>query len=544
MKLNKIFLAILSLALFISSCGNKPEDLSHIPQNTDFVLTFNPQQFKSKSGIENFANTNIYKHIISSDTSDIDAQMLSKFHEFDYIFEDEKESGVDFTKQMFIYSMSNKNGYQTSFAINFGISSVDKFETLLKKATEKYKDSLIFSDNDGVNYMMSTKENNKGIIAWNDKTAIIYGVNKGMSYDKYLIERSVDLVNLSVSNSIAVNKSFVEFYENRKDISVWVNSDFIIGKIPKEYKTIVSMQMPLNPKGIEYRYYVSFEKGVAEIETELILPDDLKNFMSEYEIIKSEFDKDILSYVPANSIFNFSIALDAHEFYRMVKDLYKERQMNIDGMESLAEMSLDTDIEKIFEAINGEFIINVHDVNIKEYPKHDTVVHKDCNQKGFLNMKMSMFVKLDNDELYKLLLRQFNKHESKKVDGYYSLFDDDQPFYTTMVENIMIITNDESVVKNFVGGKSQNPSLKDTEVGKALDNYALYGKASLDYNSYGVDVQEYYDNKYSKHDMSKLRHKLKEIRLVPQDSYTNKVIIELKDKDRNSLEVLFNDKSE
>ncbi len=544
MKLNKAFFAILAIFLFISSCGNKPEALTHIPQNTDFVLTINPQQIKDKSGVDNFANTNMYKHIISSDTSEIDAQMMSKIHEYDYIFEDEKESGVDFTKQMFIYAMSNKNGWHTSMAVNFGISNEEKFEALLKKTTETHRDSILFADKEGVKYMMSTKENNKGIIAWNDNSAVIFGIDKGYCSSELLIEKSVSLINLSVSNSIASNKSFVEFYEKRKDISVWVNSDFLMNKIPKEYKTIASMQMPINPKGIEYRYYVSFEKGVAEIESELILPDDLKSFMSEYEIIKSEFNKDILSYIPANSIFNFSVALDAHEFYRMVKDLYKERQMNVDGIESLAEATMDTDIEKIFEAINGEFIINVHDVSIKEYSETDTADLEGCGDKGFLSMKMSMFVKLDNDELYKLFLRQFNKNESKMVDGYYTLFDDDQAIYTTMVSNIMMITNDESVMKNFVENKPLSPSLKDTDVGKALDNYALYGKANLDYSSYGADVQEYYNDKYLKHDKSKLRHKLKEVRLVPQDSYTNKVIIELKDKDRNSLEVLFNDKTE
>ena len=137
MNTNKAIIAILAIAIFVSSCGNKPEDLTHIPQNTNFVLTINPQQIKDKSGVDNFANTNMYKHIISSDTADIDAQMMSKFHEFDYIFEDEKESGVDFTKQMFIYSMSNRKGWNTSFAINFGISNNEKFEALLKKATEK-----------------------------------------------------------------------------------------------------------------------------------------------------------------------------------------------------------------------------------------------------------------------------------------------------------------------------------------------------------------------------------------------------------------------
>ncbi len=543
MNIFKAIIATISIALFVSSCGNKPEDLTHIPQNADFVLTINPQQLKDKSGLDNFSNTSMYKHIISSDTSEIDAKMIAKFREFDYIFKDDKESGVDLNKQMFIYSMSSKNGWQTSFAINFGISDNLKFETLLKKATEYDSDSITFSDKDGINYMLSTKKSNKVIIAWNDNTALIYGIDKGHKSSALLMENSLELIDLSLSNSIAVNKSFVEFYENRKDISVWVNSDFLMGKLPKEYKAIVNMQMPLNPKGIEYRYYVSFEKGAAEITSEFILPDDLKSFMSEYKIIKSEFNKEILSHIPANSIFNFSIALDAHEFYRMIKDLYKERQMNIDGMESLAETTLDTDIEKIFEAINGELVFNVHDVSIKDILKDDSVEYVHCNQKS-IDMKMSMFVKLDNDELYKLFLRQFNKHESKMVNGYYTLFDGNTPMYTAMIENVMVVTNDESVVKSFVENKAQKPSLNDTEIGKALDNYALYGKANLDYSTYGDDVQEYYNNKFSKHDMSKFRYKLKEVRLVPQDSYTNKIIFELKDKDRNSLEVLFNDKAE
>ncbi|MCK5846198.1 MAG: DUF4836 family protein [Bacteroidales bacterium] len=534
MNIKQVFFTLIVLVFLASSCSSdKSEDIKHIPDNATFVFTVLPSQLISKSNVDDFSNTNFYKKMIEKDSFSISDQHYNRMMEFDYIFKNPKESGVDFNEQFFAFSISNKNGWQQSMAVNFGIADSDKFRALLTKAAENKMDSMEFVDENGVNFLISKKKDSKEIIAWNENTAIIYSVTKGYCNNEFLVEKAGDLVTQKYSNSISSNKTFVEFYENRKDISVWFNSDFVLHSLNYEYQTIAKMQMPINLKGIEYNYHISFEKGNAIAESQLVLPKELESLVDDYKIIKDDFDDDILKYIPAESFANFSIAIDAHELYRMIKDLYKERQVNIDGVESMAEAAMDIDIENMFSAINGELIINVHRVDIKE----DSLMAKCGNS---LDFKVSVLVKLDNDEVYKSFLKIFEDNEKKMVDGYYVLNDDKDELYATMVDNIMMITNEKVVIVNFVAKKELSPSLKDSDIAKHLNNYALFGKINLNFSDYANETQNYYNKQYSKIDKTKMRDKLEEVRLEPIDSYHSKVILEFKDKERNSLEVIFN----
>ena len=535
MRNNKLVAVIILFTVMLWSCSNdKPQELNHIPENATFVFTLNPSQLLQKSGNKSITDTEFYKNISVFDSVDMDADDYAKLMEFSYIFDDPKQSGVDFSKQFFAYGMANKNGWYTSMAVNFGIADASKFETMLTKATKDNMDSLRLDVKEGVNYMISTKVNNSSIIAWNNETAVIFNVTKGKKEDEYLINRVSELINQTEDGSIATNKSFVDFYENKKDISVWLNSDFILNRIPQEYKTIVMMQLPVNTKGIEYRHYISFENGFAEATSELILPDDLKSLIENFHIVKEDFDTDILKYLPNKSFINFSAAIDAHEFYRMIKYLYNERQVNVDGMESMAEASLDVDIEKIFRSINGEVVFNIHGISLDTGA--DTIENGCGNPVEF---KASFLVKLDNDEVYQAVLKVFNDNKSEMVDGYYIIHDEGDQLFISMVDNVMMMTNDNALIIDFAKKKAQSPSLKDSEIAKYLNNYAMIGRVNLDFSSYDNNIQEYYADKFSKNGKSKLFNKLKELRLEPVNSYNTKVIMEFKDKKRNSLEVMF-----
>ncbi len=532
---NKILVVIgLVIAISLFSCGNKPKDLQNIPNSTDFVFTVNLQQLMDKSGVDNFSETKMYDLVFDGDSS----KSISELKKFDYIFKDKEQSGVNFKTQLFVYGMSNKGGWQTSMAVNFGLLDADKFETLLNKSISSDGDSISINENANIKYLISSKEGNRSIIAWDNKLAVIYTINKGYCTNELLIERTKSIIELSMSNSIANNKSFVEFYENKKDVSVWFNSSFALNKLPKDYNAMVNMQLPFNPQGIEYRYYISFEKGYIQSESELILPDELHGFLDRYKIIKSDFDNDILEYIPGNSMVNFSVAINAHELYRMIKGLYKERQMNVDGIESMMNGSMDMEIEKLFEAINGEVVFNIHDIDVV-----DNISGLDSNTlkpTKSTKFKASLLIKLDNKELYTWFLKQFNDNEAEMINGYYILNESGDVLYVSMVDSIMMITNDVKVIEGFVAKQKQNPSLKDTEVAKHLNNYSLFAMLNLDYSTYSSDVQDYYNRNYLKHDKAKIYSKLKEIRFQPVDSYHSKVIMELNDNTKNSLEVLFN----
>jgi hypothetical protein len=93
-------------------------------------------------------------------------------------------------------------------------------------------------------------------------------------------------------------------------------------------------------------------------------------------------------------------------------------------------------------------------------------------------------------------------------------------------------------MENFVANEKQSPSLADSEIGKHLDNYAMYGMVNLNYDSYPTDIKHYFDSTYQKKDKINIRNIFNKISIEPQNSYESKMIIELKDKDRNSLEVM------
>ena len=536
MKILKLSYLLIAFAIIMTSCSSdKPEEIKHIPKDASFVFTINAHDLMIKSGVKNFSETKLYKNISQIDSTDMDKEGYDKMMEFSYIFENPKESGVDFAKQFFVFRTSNSKGWRQSMVMNFGISDATKFESLITKATKDNMDSMKFEKNANLNYLISTKVDNSTILVWNSETAIIYHAIKGNKGAKYLIKHASGLLNQQLDESIASNKSFMDFYDNRKDVSVWFTSDFMINRLPDQYKTIVAMQLPISTNGIEYRYYLNFEKGYAQAESQLILPDELKSLIDNFKIIKDNFDDQMLQYIPQKSFANLSIAIDAHELYRMIKYLYNERQINVDGMESMAEAAMGVDFEKIFTSINGEMIFNVHSISIE---KQNDTIEKDCGNS--IDVKASVLIKLENEEVYKSTLKLFDENKKQMVDGYYEILDEGSELYITMVDNIMMLTNDRSVIIGFVNHEAQNPSLKDSQIAKYLNNYALFGMVNMDLSKYDSGVQDYYNKQYSRLDKASLRNKLSEIRYEPSDSYNTKLVLEFKDKQRNSLEVLFN----
>ena len=82
--------------------------------------------------------------------------------------------------------------------------------------------------------------------------------------------------------------------------------------------------------------------------------------------------------------------------------------------------------------------------------------------------------------------------------------------------------------------------MSDSDIGKRLNNYAVFARFNMDYTTYPNDVQQYYDSIYSQKDKGGLRRKLSELRYEPKDSYSAEFIMEFKDKEVNSLKQILN----
>jgi len=526
-------IAIVLSILFFTSCTKKDESLRHLPETANIVFTFIPSQLQTKSGIKNIAETKAYKRFVDSMTD----EKSEHFSKFNYIFNDSEESGIDLSKNVFFFKNSQHKGYNQSIGINFQLADSKKFQEMIEKIIEKKTDSMEIIEEDGIHFLIKKKKDTKSILAWNTETAIAINQTKGRSHNMYLKKFSSNLINQKIGNSLAKNDDFVEFFSKQKDISLWVGTDFLETQIPNEYRTIVQMQSPIKLKGIGYHFYTDFQEGKAVMESELILPDDLKNLIEDYHIIKKNFDEKMLDIVPANSLFNLSFAIDPYEFYRMIKKLYAERQVDTKGMEQMLEASTNIKLEKVLKAFAGEVIINVHDVQIQQV---ENIFDTSATPSTHLESKWmyTVAVKMDDKEVYQWFLKQFSDNEPEMIDGYYVLFDEDGDDYIAMLDNYMLLTNDKNVIVNFTRKAKLKPSLADSDVGEHLKKYPVYAKINMDYSNYSKETQSFFDSTYN--DEFKMKRKLSVIKYEPESSYKAEVFFQFKDKNTNSLKQILN----
>lgn len=524
MKL-KTILSIFFLLSILSACKNKNEDLKYLPANANFVMILTPSILQDKSGIENLSQTKVYESMVS----DLDSSSKLVFSQFEYVFQNYKESGINISSPIFVFSSSKNNGYNKIYGVNFRIQNAEKFNILMGKVADNSGDSMELTSDGDLTLIIYNKVNSKKIIAWNNTAVVAFSKSNGNSNTSLLIQQAHELFDQSLSNSLASNNDFNDFYNNNRDISIWIDSKFMMQRLPAEYQTIAKMQMPISMDNVYFHYFIQFDKGIININSELKLPKDLKNFLKDYKIVKTKTDKKMMGFIPKNSLMNISFSINPPELLRMIRDLYSERQIDTKGMEQLFEIATNIKVERLFESISGDFIFNIHDVKIIN-DNQDSLASKKAK------WMFSSIFKLDDEKVYQWLISQADKNHEKMKDGYLVLDESaDFPLFISIKNTYVMLTNDKSLIINFSEDISLENSLNNSNIADKMNNYSAYAEFNLDYSSYSNEVQQYFNNKYEAKHKIAFKNKISKIRFEPIDSYTAQLLIDFKDKNQNSL---------
>jgi hypothetical protein len=525
--LNLLFLAFASLIL-LNSCQKKPAELKTIPESADFVISLTPSQWQAKSGIQNLSQTEVYQMMVKNYHDSINSHIEA----FDSIFQNSKESGIDLDKNIFLFEYSQHNGFVGYSAMSLGLTDAKKFKQMLEKGMYHHADSVEIKTDGDLQILFHKKKNSRAIMAWNSTQAIALMKPKGNVDNESLSSEVKRLFEQNVGKSIANNDDFLDFYEKRKDLNIWFSSDFMLGKLPREYRDALKVQMPFSLQGIYYHWFLDFAAGEASFESELIVPKDLKRFLNKYTIIKNQFDQEMLKYLPKNSFANISFAVNPQEFYRMIKDAYAERQMDISGMQQLVELSYNTNLDSVLGAISGECIINVHDIQLAQKRSEiDSLL-----QVPTMELKYSVMLKLDDKNTYEWFLENFYSEKKKLTNGYYILNKNkDSNMYISMIDQYIMLTNDEQLISQFVSQTGFNPSLKDSEIGQHLQNYGLYAELNMDSTFLSQEVKNYLDTTQTIHKKAMMKKAFSSIKYIPQNAYHAKLTMEFNDKETNAL---------
>lgn len=165
-KLSKSVFVLLAGVLIFTSCKEKTSpQLSVIPSDATFVITFEIQKMIQKGGLDNLSE---YKSFAKAKErmKDMDPVFQRLLDEF---IKDPKSSGLDFEKT-YIYGSKGSNTFYCS--VNFKMDNKTTFE---KKITELFKTQGegIPEIKDMGSYKIVSE--NGAALAWNDDLLQIFG---------------------------------------------------------------------------------------------------------------------------------------------------------------------------------------------------------------------------------------------------------------------------------------------------------------------------------------------------------------------------------
>ena len=539
MRLFQMGMVMLTL-IVLASCSSKKANLTAIPKDAGFVMVFDGKALSSKSGVDDFTQTKAYKKLISELSED----EMSHLSEFEYIFKDTKESGLGINDEFIFFTKMTDGG--PSVGLVFKVLDRSKLDMLMKRLMDDDDtDVEIVEDADTYTMMLPDDE---GIFAWNNNQFLIL-VHEELAAEALLNEAKA-LLKQSDGESINANKTYAAFYEKKKDISLWFDYDMISENLPPAQQMMIASQLPFNMSGTSMNAYISFEKGKVVAEYESVLNDEMKKFMEEYKFINDDFDTDVLKMLPKMSYANFEISINLFDYYHMFIDMYKEKQVDTEMYTKQVEQEVGMTIDELLKSFSGEMAVSLHGIHMAEKTSMEYALNDNGEfemlEKTSLKPELlySAVIKFNNDKIWNLIEEKASEMGLKKTGGYYSI--PQANISITYINSTMLITNDSILIQKEIADGSIDPNMASTDVTSHLQNFPSYMELNMDIDEYPEDVIKFIkeEGKDYSEGIFNVLNTYKRLQVVPTDIYSAKIILELKDDSKNSLDVILHNMDE
>jgi Domain of unknown function (DUF4836) len=351
---NILFAAV---GLFLMASCNKTANLDDaskaIPKDAMSVTAINLPSLFQKADFESVKQMDFYKAMVDSASAE-DATMAD-------ILRDPRKSGVDLTKNVYLvqdYNLGSREQNGGSMTALMSLSSVADFEVLLKNSS---KDAKI-ETKDGIKYIISTPKAEtatlsnddesrfsytkemRGIVAWNDKMAIISNYTEGSDFTKYFKTKAEE--------SIAKNEQFGKLFSAKHDMYSYMSFDKLADD--PQIKGGAGM-MNLDPKSLKGNYatgYSDFENGQIVSKSDYQINAALRK---EWGLMfKDNVKTDFSKYLKGNNLgFAMTMALDM----KGIKEIINTNPQFKAALEmGKGDEAFSTD--DIFKALDGDMVIS------------------------------------------------------------------------------------------------------------------------------------------------------------------------------------------
>ena len=487
------FLFIGTIILLLSSCSNSSNSLNTIPKNVGLIANVNLSNLKNKS--EAVKITELYS--LNEFNKKLRRNNKYLFKIVDDILNTPSKTGIDFNKDLFMFYL-NEVKDEHYFSIVFDLTDSETFEQFIsQEVLSIHEDAEIQKGN---NFEYTIIKNDLGI-GWDTDKAILL-IPEDSKSKEYMDFELDNLFNLKDENCITQNKSFSRFYEDRKDISFWLNSNLVLNN---EKFNSFKNNMLFDLEDHSLFTYITFNDGEINISNKIEGNGELIQLLNKLSLWSKNENKITTQLIPKDSYAQGKISVNPEAIDNLLIDFFDyydqfkkdfERGVNIPFTEALN--SLDGNITfslNDFEMREYEYKSFEKVYNERKYKRYNRFYGQYQYEGGYdLKEKTNKYesqtplfgisVGLKNREIADEFLNNFPENMIEKHKQYYSIrLDKEYEIYSSINESFIYLSNDEDRIRNLALN-----NFKNSESAKANQDIVsksdVYVSGELNFNNY------------------------------------------------------------
>lgn len=517
---------IVSLGLIIlSSCNSKSKSLSIIPESTNVVTVIDVYSLFKKgelNDLEQFDLFKTFKKEIRNENKKV-SRMLQN------VIDDPTETGLDFTNDLIMFYVNEAKDEQY-FAMAMDIKNEEKFTTFIEDLLDKGDIAFDIENEKTYKYTIVNKE---VAFAW-DKSKVICLTSKNLNSRKNFDVTINTLFGLKEKNQITQNKDFTAFYNNKKDVSLWFSTNLL--EDIYQYKRMMR-DLDFDISDNYLAAHLNFEDNNMSMQWQLFPNEDLKKMVEDDPILNTNFNADLLNYLPENSLANASISMNPLSYYNMLKS-----ENGFDKMESNFEKEMGFTLKEFIKSFKGSAVFNLMDIRDVEYTYRNYYSEDVTKTEPFPIMGLAF--DMSSNTYIKKLIEKIPENDLQKRSDYYEIkIDNKFDMYIAFNANTCYLTNDKSSIKAFKDGGLKSGSLLESAQVSNFKNNAFYASMNLDFDTYPNTIKK----EIAKAQNSKEAKVFdlwgefaSSVELKQIDNYTMQLDLKTKSKDKNSLNTMLN----
>jgi hypothetical protein len=417
--MKRIFFVFVWAALIVlSSCSKKtPEFVHSIPDDAIAVLTIHPMQIHTKSQVNTFPSIKekvkdeIWKQILDNPLST--GLMMN---EYAYVFvKMEEEAPV--------------------IGMVCGMKDRDKFESTLSKIDEDISEE--FESNDVYTWM---QPDHNGIIAWNNKQAIVLGSPNGNEFESAYFTGALDKMFDPVrEESITSLVDFKDFLGKMKDLNLWLSSNEMFD-ILEQFAGDKIPDFPVTLYNNYAQVFVDFANGEMNINGETHFSEEVEKNVEEFLVMKPALNEDMLNLAPGgNLLVAIAGSLDLAKTQKMIE---RFAPPEIDTVSNRLEEATGMEMSELLEAISGDFTIAINGIE----------------GEAMLPLEIFVGIGVNGKVLQEKLMKLVEGLTSVEEEGDFFIMNfQGNEIYSGIVNDVLVITNAKGYKDAIKSGAHETP---------------------------------------------------------------------------------------